>query len=379
MMSEISEKITLPDYDGGSLYNLAQTIMRGLDLRTTRPGIHDAKLNGKRISLVVIDGLGYNLGIKSGFIKPDDTFLTSVFPSITTTALATLMSGQLPGEHGILGGTTFLKRFGTIVNNFQYAPAYSNEKDILKHLYSMREAFGTEDIVSMAEKEGKRCAIISPQHTSNNELSTITGSTKGDHFYFYTIWDALDIYRNVLGQNYDYVYLYIPYVDKVSHIYGPNSDVTLTAARQILSAVNEIALTEKSKYVTVITADHGHVEAGRHIKLGDNAEFVSSITMPPFGSTRSVFMSGSGRLVDVMTSSFQDLRVFDNSRQNMKALLGSSECLHKTSFDYIAVPSGPDSYFYPKTLDEGTVSDFKGRHGGLSTDEMLVPLIIVGE
>lgn len=378
-MIMMSEEIVIPNYGGKSLYNLAQTIMKNLGLRTSHPGVTNTEINGKRISLVVMDGLGYNTGIKSGIIESEDPFLTSVFPSITTTVLTTLMSGQLPGEHGVLGGTTFLKQFGTIVNNFQYTPAYSNERDSLKGVSSMRQAFGVDDIITQAEREGKKCAVISPKYTSNSELSTITRSSGGTHFYFYAIWDALDIYRRVLAQDFDYVYLYIPYVDKMSHVYGPGSEVTLATARHIFSAVKEIASAEKSRFATIITADHGHVEAGRHVRLGDSAEFARAINMPPFGSTRSLFMSGADNLVNLVSSSFPNLKIFNSNGQNMRELLGSSECLNKTSFDYIAVPLDSCSYFYPKTLDEGGTTDFKGRHGGLSADEMMVPFVIVGE
>lgn len=90
-------------------------------------------------------------------------------------------------------------------------------------------------------------------------------------------------------------------------------------------------------------------------------------------------MSGADNLVNLVNSSFPNLKIFNGNGQNMRELLGSSECLNKTSFDYIAVPLDSCSYFYPKTLDEGGTTDFKGRHGGLSADEMLVPFVIVGE
>lgn len=369
--------LVYPQYDGMSLFNLSQNIMVSMGLPTRKPVIKQIPEDGKKLSVVLIDGFGYKAGIKAGILTPEDPYITSVFPSITTTALVTLMSGQMPGEHCILGGTTYVKKLGVIIDNFSYTPVYSKGKDSIKDIIPMKELYQVENIVERAEKDGKKCAIISPDFIKNSELTTITNSPYGTHFHYYNIWDAIYYYRKALEGDYDFVYMYIPFADKLSHIYGPYSEVNLDALRQIVNLVKNVAADHKEKFRVVITADHGHVEAGEPVDMGSNSDLKAAFEIPPFGSTRSVFLSGNSGLLDILNRDFPRLLIFDSSRQNFKKLLGSYDGHKIASFDYIGVPSDASSYFYPGTNDEGNTKYFKGRHGGLCPDEMMIPLIII--
>ncbi|MCL5888624.1 MAG: alkaline phosphatase family protein [Candidatus Thermoplasmatota archaeon] len=366
-----------PDYEGGSLYNLSQSILSSLDLQTRTPGIKDIPIDGKKMSIVLIDGFGYKAGIKAGLIEEGDLHITSVFPSITTTALVTLMSGQMPGEHSVLGGTTFVRRFGTVVDNFQFSPAFSRAKDSLKEYVSMKDAYKVENTIEKAETIGKKCAIISPDFTRKSELTTITNSQAGDHFYYFSMWDAVYFYRKALEKGYDFVYLYIPFADKLSHIYGPYSEQNLSALREIVRSVRKEMEPYRKDYRFIITADHGHVKADSPVQMTDFPLIPEHFTLPPFGSTRSVFFSGTSKLLEAINTYLPGLWIYDNNKSNLKKLLGSSDCTKYTTFDYIGIPINGNSYFYPGTLDEGNTTYFNGRHGGLNEDEMLIPLILI--
>ena len=179
-----SNDLVLPNYENGSLYNLAQSVMTSLELRPHNNCLKVLPVDGKKMSVVLIDGFGYLAGVKAGIIEDGEPYLTSVFPSITTTALVTLMSGQLPGDHCVLGGTTFVKKFGTIIDNFQFSPVYSKGKDSLKEFGSMKDTYKVENTVEKAVMIGKKIAIISPEFIRKSELTTITNSTKGSISFF---------------------------------------------------------------------------------------------------------------------------------------------------------------------------------------------------
>lgn len=208
-------------------------------------------------------------------------------------------------------------------------------------------------------------------------MTTITNSTEGDHFHYYHLWDALYFYRKALENGYDYVYLYIPFADKLSHIYGPYSEQNMMALREIVESVKREMEPYKSQYRFVITADHGHVPANKAIQMTDFPAVPINFSMPPFGSTRSIFFSGTSNLLESLNNYLPGLKIYDNNKNNLKQLLGSSECSKMTSFDYIGIPMNGDSFFFPGSLDEGNTTYFKGRHGGMCRDEMLIPLIIL--
>ncbi len=371
-----SNRLVMPEYDGRSLYNLSHTVIKTLELPTNKITLKEVPIDGKKLSLVVVDGFGYNVAESIGEVEGLYGLMTSVFPSITTTALSTIMTGLLPGEHGILGGTTYVKKLGSVIDNFRYASCYSGTKDSLKEISPMKDLYKTTDIVERATEINKKCAIISPEFTANSELSNITQSRGGDHFYFHSLWDAIYFYDKALKNGYDFVYLYIPFLDKLSHIYGPLSTQSKECARDILAKVSSVAKQYLNEYRTIVTSDHGHIQAKKSVYLSEDQSIKNEITIPPFGSTRSSFISGSSKLLEILNNKYPTMRIWDSTKQNLKTLLGSSDCMYLTSFDYIGVPMNEDSFFYEGTNDEGNTINFRGRHGGLLADEMLIPLII---
>ena len=63
--------------------------------------------------------------------------------------------------------------------------------------------------------------------------------------------------------NPNFVFLYLPYVDSVSHRFGPNSIHTMETARETVNLVIKLAEKLEQRYSVVITADHGHVPVVR--------------------------------------------------------------------------------------------------------------------
>ena len=62
----------------------------------------------ERIVLLLLDGLGWNQFQSHAALMPTlsqfgGSYITTVAPSTTATALTSLVTGLSPGEHGILG------------------------------------------------------------------------------------------------------------------------------------------------------------------------------------------------------------------------------------------------------------------------------------
>ena len=369
-------KIVFPDYYGGSIYNISQTVKASLDLKPSRRGVRHANFSGKPISLVVLDGLGYELAIATGEINDDTPSLTSVFPSITCTALTTLMSGQLPGEHSVLGDTTFLNHLGTIVMNSNYSSIYSTTLDSLTRFVRMRDAYHTNNIILEATLEGKSCAVVCPDQWRNKELATLTSSEAGDHFYYHDFDNAIELYQTATKRDYDFIYFYLPYIDQVAHKLGPRSNETIQTAKKILKLVKAASLGNRNKYMSIITADHGHIQIKESIRLNSNKHALNAMRMPPFGSARSIFLNSVTASKDEIEAQYDGLVAFKANSTNVTKMLGSTACLRKTSFNYIAAADSDRSFYYPTTIgniDNLMISD----HGGLTEQEMVVPCIVI--
>ncbi|MGP6294542.1 alkaline phosphatase family protein [Caldiplasma sukawensis] len=365
-----------PDYDGGSIYNLSQTVMKSLGLKVSGKTIKGLNEDEKKMCVVLMDGFGYNMGLNAGVLGNEDRYITSVFPSITTTVLTTMMSGLMPGEHGVLGVSTYLKKFGSIINNFDYSSIYSKERDQLREVMPMREAFSVNDICTLGEQNGKSVCVIAPQFTAKSELSTLTHGVGGKREYYSGVFDCFTSLRKALSSNYDYVYAYLPFVDSMAHKYGPDGMPTVEAIRYTFRNVKQILEEHKRDYTSVITADHGHVRTTEELNVKEIVDRYCSTV--PFGASRSLFLSADNfsGLSEEM-SKYEDAAIFEATDKNITNLMGSLKIKEKTSFNTIIAATSGRSYNYPKTADDGLEQKFLGKHGGLSEDEMLIPLVVI--
>lgn len=370
-------KITYPDYNGGSIFNISQTVKNSLGLKAKNAGISFVKTPDKPIALIVLDGLGYELAISAGEIRGDTPYLTSVFPSITCTALTSLLSGQMPGEHGVLGDTTFLYRLGTIINNSNYSSIYSLKAGELSGYMPMREAYGADNIIDEATLAGKRCAIVCPEQWQNKDLANLTSSNSGTHFYYNNMDNAFEQYRKATRKEFDFIYFYLPYIDQASHKFGPQSVHTIETAKKVLATVKSLSLECKNKYISIITADHGHIKIRKTTRLDEGKHALGNLKVPPFGSARSFFVNIEGTSKNELERDHEGLLAFRATRKNVIKLLGSDTCLKKTLFNYIVASDSDVSFYYPPAVGSNG-SALIGDHGGLTEAEMLVPLIVVG-
>lgn len=152
----------LPRYDGRSLLNLPASIcaMFGASLDGLAPALDAAVLpptllDGVRdVLLLVVDGLGrWQLdGViddrevptlaalaaraASGDQRVSLATITSVFPSATMPALATLNTAVPPAQHGLIGWTVFLEELGEVVELARWGPAAGTGSylDVTAHL-----------------------------------------------------------------------------------------------------------------------------------------------------------------------------------------------------------------------------------------------------
>lgn len=123
--------IVYPDYKN-SIVNLVSSILDVYDVKTDHPplkqlNVEDLKLK-QNIIFFILDGFGMNLlkkftsstkFLKQNFVSP----ITSVFPSTTSAAITSLISGKTPWEHGAIGWTLYFKEFA---KNIDYLPNWDS-------------------------------------------------------------------------------------------------------------------------------------------------------------------------------------------------------------------------------------------------------------
>ncbi|ARM75105.1 alkaline phosphatase family protein [Acidianus manzaensis] len=359
--------LLLPNYEK-NIYTLACGIADFLGVK--RNCINKMNISGKRLALVLLDGLGWNILNKANAIVKEAEKFQTVFPSTTSTVLTTLFTAETPGEHGILGYNTFVKRLGGIINTLKFTHPAINSRDSIEPSIPFKNVFPNVKSY-LSEVKDKKTVEIVPKGIDNTEFSKATHGNTSETKTYIDDWDAIYTYSQTLQNNYDFVYLYIPTVDSLAHKYGPYSEPTLTAAKYIFESIYNISK-KYPEYTVIITADHGHVEVGNNVDLNKETEFLNMLDVPPYGDSRALFLRSRYDMKTYLYSRY-NVKIFEKSE--FSSLLGRVDQSIDLP-DYIAVPLDSTAYIFDYK-ENGEYGKLKGHHGGLLNEEFETPLVTI--
>jgi hypothetical protein len=413
---DLGANLVYPYYDGCSLVNLPSSICQRLEVPGLgSPALKAGLLNGhnealfndhyKTVVVLLVDGLGvqwfqnYAASSWNDSSGPqvwekilDDSYLgalTSVVPSTTSTALTTLWTGHTPAEHGILGYEVWLKEYGVIANMITHNPAmFVNDAGSLRKANFNPEAFLPVPALGshLLQYNVKTYALL--------QNSIVKSGLSAMHFQdahvtgFHTISDLFSNLRRLLSdlpsQQKTYVWAYWGMLDELSHHYGPDDERTLlefnSFSIQFKYFLKEIKKKMGGNCLLLITADHGFVATppAAQYELSAHPKFTSLLTMLPSGEARLPYLflrSGRESLVhEYLHETWGDqFRVLESENALKAGLFGTGKPYSRTlerMGDWVVVPQGAAYWWWANKENV-----LHGRHGGLSSQEMLVPLV----
>jgi predicted AlkP superfamily pyrophosphatase or phosphodiesterase len=357
----------LPRYGAGSLSDIIPFLcspVRGAEPPPWMPAVvHGAE----RVVLLLIDGLGWNQLSARANVAPTISSMTggsitSVAPSTTATALTSLTTGLTPGEHGLIGYR--MDMGGVVMNTLRWGDGRTDMRREFppRQIQPCPPFLGSSvPVISMADKEGSG---FTEAHLSGvKAMGWRTASSI-----------PVTIER-ALADGERFVYAYYDGVDKIAHErgFGDYYDSELSFADGLVASIIE-RLPQDT--VLLVTADHGQVH------VGDN-----TVTLPPEVTELVRTQSGEGRFrwLHARRGREQELRdacarfedvawVVTRDRVVDEKWFGgrvSADALRRMG-DVALVPFAPVSFEDPA---DGGLFDLVCRHGSLTADEMLVPLV----
>ena len=317
--------------------------------------------------VLLVDGLGWNQLQSHSSLMPtlsgfDGGHITTVAPSTTATALTSLVTGLSPGEHGLIG---YRIDMGSSVMNVL---RWGDENGDLRRTFPPETTqpcppfLGLSvPVMSKAELEGTgftRAHLSGVKHRGWRAVSSIPV-----------------LVRQALDEGEQFVYAYYDGVDKIAHErgFGDFYDAELRAADALIA---EIVALLPGDTVLLVTADHGQVHVGENtvVPLSSVVEHVSH-------------QSGEGRFRWMHAKRGREGALFDAATQysDVAWVVTRDQVLDENWFgprvadpvarrmgDVALVAREPVSFEEP--LDGGAF-DLVCRHGSLTADEMLVPLL----
>ena len=340
---------------------------------------------------ILLDGLGMNIIRR----LPKGSFLASHFvqeihatcPSTTACALTSVATAQYPNRHGVTGWFTHLPEFELTAMILPFAERISAQP--LTH-----RGIRVEDVLPtgsigpiLPRMRTHRPMTLVPAYIANTPYNTYSrGGMPGRGYE--DLEDAVDqLLAHVNGASAPtYTHLYLHDIDTMCHHVGVAHDGVLPLVLGIDAELARLASGLGGKARIVITADHGLIDvpAPDQTILRDTDPLLDALVVPPTGDARMpVFHLREGKKADfleIFRQRFADqmtlVSVDDAERLELFGPGPLSITARRRFGDYIAFPHRPVTLgYHPPTKPLGKL--YLAVHGGLSPEEMLVPLCIV--
>ena len=392
-----------PHYSKYSLPNLSATILNHF-LGKRSNAIDDDSIRrllegSETVILILVDGLGYNFVKK--FIKEEDSSvmraiidsglmipITSTFPTTTTTALTSVNTALTPQEHGIIGHTMFLKEFGTVANMIKFSPAIEPISGGLVRAGLIPEDYlGNQTIYESLANSGIESTVLTKSIYHHSILSRMLH--KGSSIIPYiNSADLFTFLANQVEAKIPLIFCYWDALDTGSHTYGPDAEEVQAIFRNFLFSfynefIKKLSAAQFRKTCLLITGDHGLVRVDRNdsIIANEYPDLMKDLQRPPAGDSRASFLKVTAGREEKIIRFFErfdgKLRVFKSDELFDKAFFGKGRVREGVreaigEFTVLSMKGVTFRYRFRKTREETVL---RGHHGGLTEDELFVPLI----
>ncbi|MFT4213536.1 MAG: alkaline phosphatase family protein [Microbacterium sp.] len=344
--------------------------------------------------IVLVDGLGRgNLTACSGHAR----FLTShlgkkdaartVFPSTTATALTSLLTGTVAGEHGIVGYRARVPGTSTTPNQLKDWRLADRQPN--------RGSPGTLDPLSwqrstpLLEREaraGRPVFIVSQAKYAGSGFTQAI--QRGATFIAgATAVDRLDAAAELAARHPGaLVYAYLPELDTIGHARGWASDAWVAGLEVIDAGIRRLAERLDATTGVVVTADHGMVDvpARGHLLLQSEDALLDEVDL----------VAGEPRMLHLYADSpGAPARVVQRWREREAGrawIMTRDEAIAAGLFgarvdrevaprigDVLVAARGAVAYYDDRVADK-KAQTMIGQHGSLTDQERIVPLIRLG-
>ena len=356
----------LPSYSGGCITNIVPALLAPPE--QTPSWLPVAAADADQVVLLVVDGLGWHQLDGRRTLTPnlaamDGGPITTVAPSTTATALTSLTTGLPPGEHGVVGYRIAVH--GEVLNVLRWTTAAGDA----------RQSIPAAKLQPSAPFLAQRPPVITRAEFAESGFTI--AHLDGVRFNGYRTMATLteEICRLVAGGE-PFVYAYYEGLDKVSHEYGLGRHYD-RELRFIDRLVGDVLEHLPRGATLLVTADHGQVEVGPNV-VELHGEVTANVSM----------QSGEGR--------FRWL----HARPGRATALLETVLAHHTDDAWVRTRDEAiaECWYGPTVTDAaaGRLGDvllaarhdvafhdpndtgpyvLVGRHGSLTEDEMLVPLL----
>ena len=363
---------TVPDYGGACIDQVVAAA-----LRTGRYGggapapawLPEPAVGASQVVLLVLDGLGWaQLKDRPGLAPTLNAMaggpITTVAPSTTAAALASITIGAPPAVHGVIGYRLRVEG-NRILNILKWKTGDGDARDTFPpEQFQTLEPFGATKApvvtrADVAESGFTRAHMAGARMYGWRVASTIVATV-----------------ASLLGDGERFVYAYYDGVDKVAHEFGfgPTYDAEVVAADRL---VHDLIDTLPAGAALMVVSDHGQVDVGDKV-----------VTLDPEVADLTHLLSGEGRFRWLHARPGAHERLLEAAHRHYDRMAWVRTRDEAVAEGWFGGPLSPtvadrlgDVVIAPRelvaVLDPADPGEqwMRCRHGSLTPEEMLVPLL----
>lgn len=386
----------IPNYRNGSIVNLMSSIGKTFGKKVKYgelKALNSSELKEyKNIVLIVIDGLGYNYINKFGegtFLKNNlKGKMSSVFPPTTAAAIPTFMTGVAPKQHSFTGWDMYLKEIGCVSSILPFIPAFGGES-LEKSDYNIKDLIDADGFYhdlkansTIIIKKGLEDSSFTKSLTK--EANVISYSTAQGFFSQIT----KTINKSNKNRKKNFVYCYWDSFDAICHGCGSESPEAIMDFLILDNMIEDFTFRllknkkknrSKSKTKIILTADHGFMDTEDCLFIDEHPKFQECLTLPLTGEPRTAYCyvkPSKAKFFEkyVKTKLKKYCTIHKSEDLLKKGLFGlykESNLIHDRIGDYVLIMK-PGVIIKDSTFSSSVII---GNHGGMSEDEIFVPII----
>jgi hypothetical protein len=380
----------LPDYAGGSIVNLMSSIEGALGnispLYQPLRDLPPSALGTGNVVLLVIDGLGHDYLTQaqpaSCLRQHLRSAITSVFPSTTATAITTFLTGLAPQQHGLTGWHMYFKELGSVAAVLPFrarhgGPSLTQSGVVPAALFGHGSLFDRLAVPS---------CIVAPQRIVHSDFN-LAHSGRARRMGYATLAQFFGKIGEALadGAGRKYVYAYYPALDGLAHEYGIASPQVAAHFAALDAAFGEFLHGVRGSGSTVVvTADHGFIDTAPDalIELERHPALAETLVLPLCGERRVAYCYVHPHKREQFERYVQDelagcAALFESAQLMAQGYFGPGVphprlCERIGHYTLVMKKNFTIKDWLPSERRHTQI----GVHGGVSVQEVMVPLVV---
>jgi hypothetical protein len=355
--------------------------MTGLRLADVLPGAaHVLGVPGlaaavRHVVVLLVDGLGARQLEAHAELTPTLAGMAELgpasapFPATTCVSLTSLGTGLQPGAHGIVG-TSFRLDDGSVLAPLSWG---ANPNPI-----------ATQPEPTILERAAAAGVLVVSAAPAQHRMSGLTRAALrgGEYADAQSAADRVTIARGSIDRaraegRASLVYVYWPELDKAGHVHGVGSGAYRAELVGTDALVGSLAELTGPDVLLMVTADHGLVDVPDERRFDlESRPILRHGVETILGEPRVRHVYAEPGRADEVLEAWRDTladRADVRARDEVAALMGPLEEWYADRVGDVVAIARDDWSLVSERVDR-IVSSLRGQHGGVSDDEVLVPL-----